>query len=58
MAYVQVCDLCGKPMLTPQKNYKIKERWHLWHESGWATLDVHEECAKKLFDAACNKTEK
>lgn len=58
MAYIKICDLCGKPIQgEPQKNYKIKERWSSWWESGWVPIDAHEECVKKLFDAARNKTE-
>ena len=59
MGYIKICDLCGKPIQgEPQKHYrrKIKQRWTSWWESGWETIDVHEECVKKLFDAVHDKT--
>ena len=59
MAYIQLCDLCGKPMTygEPQRNFKIKELKTNWWEHCWVTLDVHKECAEKLFCAAKEKNE-
>lgn len=57
MSYVRVCDLCGKPLLSDCKEYKIKERWFSWHESGWMTIEAHGECIKKLLNALDDKQE-
>lgn len=60
MAYQLICDLCGKPIIDgANKRYRIKERWVSWYESGWVTIDAHEECVKKLIDSVKeNKEEK
>ena len=57
MGYIKVCDLCGKPMQEAGKTYRIKERWCLWHESGWTTIEAHDECVKRLLNALDDKRE-
>lgn len=57
MAYVRVCDLCGKPLQSIGKKYRIKERWVSWWESGWITIDAHDECVKKLLNALDDQRE-
>ena len=49
MGYVRVCDLCGKPMSEPGKKYRIKEQWVSWYESGWRTVEAHDECVDRLL---------
>ena len=52
MGYIRVCDLCGKPLPEPGKEYKIKKRWHSWpDDSGWTTIEAHDECVKILFNS-------
>jgi hypothetical protein len=51
MGYIKVCDLCGKPMREAGKTYRIKERWTSWYESGWTTIEAHDECVKRLLNA-------
>ena len=51
MAYICVCDLCGMPIKETPREFKIKERWYSWHESGWAKIVCHDECVKKLMSA-------
>lgn len=54
--YIVICDLCGKP-INPlgykRATYKIKRAWRSssLHEGGWAVIDAHDECVKKLLDA-------
>lgn len=57
MGYIRVCDLCGKPMCEPGKTYRIKERWVSWYESGWATIEAHDECVERLLNALDDKRE-
>ena len=51
MAYVLVCDLCGKPLTSEEssEHYKIKKLRFSWHESWWETIDIHKQCREKLF---------
>ena len=53
MATIHVCDLCGKilPWGSDRKQYRIKEFWSLGPDSGWAELEVHDSCVKKLLEA-------
>ena len=52
MGYVRVCDLCGKPLHEVGKTYKIKKRWYSWPaDSGWETIEAHDECVRKLLNA-------
>ena len=51
MAYVQICDLCGKPLFDkPHNEYRVKRRWYSFMECGWEKIDVHDECVKELLD--------
>ena len=45
------CDLCGKPMDSDSRTFKIKELKVSWHEFWWERIDAHDECIKKLFDS-------
>ena len=58
MGYVRVCDLCGKPLQEIGREYKIKKRWYSWPaDSGWETIDAHDECVKKLLNARDDQRE-
>jgi hypothetical protein len=57
MGYIKVCDLCGKPMREVGKTYRIKERWYSWYESGWTTIEAHDECVKRLLNALDDERE-
>ena len=38
--------------------YKIKKRWYSWPaDSGWETIDAHDECVKKLLNALDDQRE-
>lgn len=47
-----ICDLCGKPINSygDYRQFKIKEKWYSFYESGWVKIDAHEECVKKLYN--------
>lgn len=49
MGYIRVCDLCGKPLQEIGREFKIKEQWYSFPDSGWAKIDCHDECIKKLL---------
>ena len=58
MGYIRVCDLCGKPLQEVGREYKIKKRWYGWPaDSGWETIDAHDECVKKLLNALDDQRE-
>lgn len=57
MGHITVCDLCGKPLQGVGKEYRIKERWYSWHESGWITIVAHDECVKRLLNALDDRRE-
>lgn len=59
MGTIHVCDLCGKPLPLDEgrfgsgyKKYKIKERYPFGWEFRWETIEVHEECLRKLMNSA------
>ena len=59
MGAIHVCDLCGKPLPLDEgrfgsdyKMYKIKERYPFGWEFRWKTIEVHEECLRKLMNSA------
>ena len=51
MGYIRVCDLCGRPMAEPGKKYRIKKQWTSWWESGWTTIEAHDECVDRVLNA-------
>ncbi len=57
MAYIRVCDLCGKPLQSTGKKYRIKKLWVSWYESGWVTIEAHDECIEKLLNALDDQRE-
>lgn len=50
MAYIRICDLCGKPLNEIGREYKVKKRWYSGPDSGWATLECHDECAQLFWE--------
>lgn len=58
MGYIRVCDLCGKPLHEVGREYKIKKRWYAWPaDSGWETIDAHDECVKRLLNSLDDQRE-
>lgn len=59
MSYIRVCDLCGKPLPLDDggRKFKIKEHWTGFLGSSWITVEVHDECLRRLFDALDDKRE-
>lgn len=43
-----LCDLCGKPIDSAGRMFKIKERKPLWLGSDWVELLAHDECVKAV----------
>ena len=46
-----LCDLCGKPIKSAGRLFKIKELKSSWHESYWVKLLAHDECVKAVVSA-------
>ena len=53
MAYIHVCDLCGRPLdyKNDYSEYRIKKRWCLGPDSGWERLDAHDSCIQAVLNA-------
>lgn len=53
MAYIHVCDLCGKPLTFSDdySEYRIKKRWCLGPDHGWERIDAHNDCIKRMYEA-------
>lgn len=51
MGIVRVCDLCGQPLRTVGRRFKIKEQKFSFHESWWMKIECHDECVKLLMEA-------
>ena len=54
MAYIHVCDLCGKPLSFSDNysEYRIKKKWYAWPcDHGWERIDAHNDCVKRLYEA-------
>lgn len=51
MGYMRICDLCGEPLRSIGRTFKIKERKHSFHESWWTEIECHDECVKSLMKA-------
>lgn len=47
-----LCDLCGKPIKSEGRLFKIKEFKSSWHERYWINLLAHDECVKAIVAAA------
>lgn len=43
-----LCDLCGKPIESGGRLFKIKELKSSWHERYWVELLAHDECVKAV----------
>lgn len=57
MSLVAICDLCGRPLSADEARvFKIKELKISWHERGWENIDAHNECIRKLLQAAHSLT--
>lgn len=51
MAYIRVCDLCGKPLRETGREFKIKEQKYSWYEHWWEKIVCHDECVRRLMEA-------
>lgn len=53
MAYIHVCDLCGRPLdyKNDYSEYRIKKRWCLGPDHGWERLDAHDSCIQAVLNA-------
>lgn len=52
MGYVQICDLCKRPLYSEAYGrYKIKKEYTSWYERNWIVLECHDECVRKLLEA-------
>ena len=44
-----MCDICKQPMEAVTHRIKIKRQWHLWHEIGWESVDLCDNCAQTII---------
>ena len=46
----EFCDICGRPIETHKNvsEFKLKKAVHIWGESWWIRLTVHNACWKEL----------
>ena len=46
----EFCDICGRPIETYKNvsEFKLKKAVHIWGESWWIRLTVHNACWKEL----------
>ena len=51
-----ICDLCGEPITgldgDGYRRFKIKELKCCFSDIWWDKIDAHNECIKRLYDAA------
>lgn len=47
-----LCDLCGKPIKSEGRRFKIKELKSRWPDRYWVKLLAHDECVKAIATAA------
>ena len=52
-----LCDLCGKPIKSEGRLFKIKELKSNWHERYWVELFAHDKCVKAIVAAARERSE-
>lgn len=52
-----LCDLCGKPIESGGRLFKIKELKSPWHVGCWVELLAHDECVKAVAAAARERNE-
>lgn len=52
-----LCDLCGEPIKSEGRLFKIKELKSSWHVGYWIELLAHDECVKAVAEAARERSE-
>lgn len=60
MGYVRICDLCGKPLHETGivLKFKVKKRWYAPRgDTGWETIECHNACVEKLYEAVKQEAE-
>ena len=55
MSYKLTCDLCGKPIESDCRAFKVKELKHSMYEIWWEKIDAHAECVKAVIDSVRKK---
>ena len=50
MSKIVRCDICGRTSVevSNMSHFKLKSRWHSWHESGWERLDICSDCEREI----------
>lgn len=46
-----VCDICGKPIGTAGRYFKVKECRGLFGGYWWEEIDCHDECVRAIVKA-------
>ena len=50
MSKVVKCDICGRTSMEVSNitQFKMKRKWHSWHESGWERIDICDDCEHEI----------
>lgn len=60
MAYIKICDLCGRQMMFAEstRQFKVKELKGSWEDHWWRRVDAHEVCIRGLMEEIHKKGER